>query len=135
MKIDLVPALMVDQFWPLIAEGLHESAMKTGGDLTVSYLWQICRSGPGFLFLAQDGEMIHGASVWRFDTWETGTRFRCLALAGKNMDLWIEPMHARVTETAKLGKAKALVAEGRDGWVKVFTKARKVRTLYEEDLT
>lgn len=134
MPVSLVPAANVDQIWPAIGDFIHAAVMKSGGDLTAGYLWQECRSGQAFLILAFDEAGAHGASVWRFENWQTGSKFRCLALGGNAMADWIGPMRDKAQELARQGGASALIAEGREGWTKVFTGARKLRILYEEAL-
>lgn len=120
---------MVDQVWPQLAEGFHRAVMVTGGDWTAGDLWVAARSGNGFLFVSFDGTAVHGASIWRFETWQTGAKFRCLALYGENMAAWYPEMRELVKQTA--GAAK-VVYEGRKGWERAEPDARPVRTLYEE---
>lgn len=129
MNVTLVPVHMVDQLWPRLAEGFHEAVMATGGDITAGDLWTTCRAGYGLLFVAHDGEAISAASIWRFETWQSGAKLRCLALYGSSMNEWIGDMHAAVKAAA--GRAD-LVSEGRVGWPKVFPNAKRLRVLYEE---
>lgn len=129
MNVSLVPVIGVDQVWPALGEGFERAIAETGGDIAVGDLWTMARSGAGFLFVAHDGEQIRGASLWKFETWPTGPKFRCMALYGAKMSDWIEDMHAAVKAAA--GRAD-LVSEGRRGWAKVFPRARELRCLYEE---
>lgn len=130
MNVTLIPPLHIDQIWPYVADGFHRALMKTGGDMTAGELWVLARSGQGFLFVAWDGEAVRGASLWRFETWQTGAKFRCMALYGKGFRDWIEDMHQAVKAAA--GGAN-LIAEGRPGWQPVFKKAKVLRLLYEEE--
>lgn len=129
MQVELCPTHLVDAVWLKLQDGFHRAVMKTGGDITPGELWTQARSGNAFLFVAHDGTEIHGASLWRFETWQTGAKFRCLALYGKGMKGWISDMHALVKQAA--GRAD-LVSEGRVGWPAVFPKATILRHLYEE---
>src|SRR5690606_6563130 len=92
MRITLVPVHMVDQIWPRLADGFDRSVKRTGGDMTMHDCWVTARSGCGFLFVAHDDAEIHGASLWRGETWQTGAKFRCLALYGRRMKDWIADM-------------------------------------------
>jgi hypothetical protein len=109
-------------------EGFDRALAKTGGDATSHDLWIQARNGSAFLFVAHDGTEMHGASLWRPETWSTGQKFRCLALFGNDMKAWIADMRASVEQAA--GRA-ALVSEGRRGWVKIFPDAKELRALYE----
>ena len=130
MNITLVPVHLVDQVFPKLQAGFHKAAIKTGGDMTTADMWQQARAGAAFIFVAHDGDDIRGASLWRGETWQSGPKFRCLALYGVRMRDWIEDMH----EAVKIAAGGAnLVAEGRPGWVPVFKKAKVLRYLYEEE--
>ena len=131
LDVSLIPTGQVDQIWLHLRDGFDKALRKTGHDMSVGDLWTEARSGRGFLFAAHDGERIAGASVWRFETWPSGEKFRCLALYGSGMKDWIGDMH----NVVKLAAGKAdLIAEGRPGWKRagVFPKARVLRELYEE---
>lgn len=134
MACSLVPSGMVDQVWPHIAEGMAIGCKRSGGDLYPGFLWTQCRAGNAFLFIAATDEAVQGASVWQFETWANGPRFRCLMAAGTGMADWFDDMRAKVTGTARLGGAVALVSDGRTGWERHLPKARKLRVVYEEAL-
>jgi hypothetical protein len=125
----------VDLFWPMVGEGIAKAVEATGGDLTAGYLWQECRSGRAFLVISQEGARVECAWIFRFDTWASGVKLRCLAAWGENMDRWIEPMKAHVADMQRQGGANGVVSEGRDGWKRIFPKGRVIRTLFEVDLT
>lgn len=131
MQAILVFAITVDQVWPEVCDGLHRSLMKTGGDMTVGELWQECRSGRSFLVIAQD-QTVKAAAVWRAETWQTGVKLRCVALYGKGMSEWLGPMREKAAEIARACGATSFITEGREGWAKIFPKAKKLRVLYEE---
>ena len=134
MPCSLVPSGMVDQVWPHIAEGMATGCRRSGGDLYPGWLWTQCRTGNAFLFIAATDEAVEGASVWQFETWPNGPRFRCLMAAGEGMGVWFADMRQKVEETARQGGAVALVSDGRTGWERHLPKARKLRTLFEEPL-
>ncbi len=132
MLCSLVPVLMVDQVWPKIAEGMKRSVARCDGDLTASFLWQLCRSGPGFLLIATDeANNVVGASVWRFEQYHSGHKFSCLALAGKGLKSWHADMRDLATRIAKDGGANGLISEGSRAYGRIFPDAKEVRTRYE----
>jgi hypothetical protein len=134
VQVNLVPLAHVDTLWPLLSEGFQRALLKTGGDLTVGDLWQQARRGDAFLVLAIDDDRLYGASLWRPEVWQTGTKLRCLALYGSDMASWIGEMRAMAQKIAKDCGATSLLAEGRAGWAKIFPNARKLRVLYEETI-
>lgn len=125
---------MIDQVWPYVCEGVQRAISKTGGDYSAHLAWTACRSGNAFLFVVQGEDKITAASIWRFETWETGSKVRCLALYGESMDEWIKDMHEAVKTLARQGGANGIVSEGREGWPKVFPDTKKLRSLYEEKI-
>ncbi len=131
VNIELVPAPLVDRVWPQISDRVDVACKKTGGDLTSGYLWQECRSGHAFLLIAHEGEEVSGESIWRFETWQSGPKFRCLSGSGIEKDDWFGLMRAKVEEMARMCGA-SLVYEGRKGWSRHNPKARVIRILYEE---
>ncbi len=132
--IVLIPVPKVDDVWPYLAAGFHESVMKTGGDITVGDIWQGCRRGDNFLLVAYDNDTLQGASVWSPRIWQTGSRLWCLGLFGERMEDWIEDMHQAVIRIAKDCGATALASEGRIGWKPIFPNAKRLRVLYEEPI-
>ena len=139
MNITIVPVHQVDTVWPSISEGLDESCLACGGDITAGDLFQWCRNGSVFLIVVHENKAILGACVWRSETWATGTKLRCLALYGSGLNRWIGPLREEVLKLAKNCGARSLVTEGLDKWNALFRrsfpKARRLRVLYEEDLT
>jgi hypothetical protein len=128
MNVVLVQVFIIDQIWPKVAAGFEDAIQRTGGDVALGDLWTQARSGRAFLFVARDDE-IRGASLWRFETWASGPKFRCLALYGENMADWFADMERAVRAAA--GTAR-LVTEGRRGWQKVLPNVKELRTLYED---
>ena len=133
-QISVVPAGAVDGVWSALADGLQRALLKTGVDLTLADLWQQARRGDAFLCVAHDEERLYGASLWRPETWQTGTKLRCLALYGTDMASWIGDMRATAQKIARDCGAASLIAEGRDGWTKIFPNAKRLRVLYEETI-
>lgn len=131
MQINLVQTQDVDKVWALLTDGFQRALLKTGGDITIGDLWQGCRNGTSFLLIAHDGE-IRGASIWRPEVWQTGTKMRCLGLYGKNMKAWFEDMRALAKQVGKSCGATSLISEGREGWKRQCPYAKVLRVLYEE---
>lgn len=133
MRIGIANAAEVDAIWPLISAEMQRGCDKTGGGSSSGSLWQLCRSGNAFLIVCHDGEEIICASVWRFETWPSGTVFRCLGVCGKSMNLWVSELYAFALSQAKIGGTDRLIAEGRPGWVRVLSRYldRRVRGLWQ----
>jgi hypothetical protein len=110
---------------------MQRSCERTGGELSSGYLWQECRAGHAFLFIALEEMTILGAAVVRFDTWPNGTRLRGLGLCGKDMKRWWEPMRAEVIRRGREGGAVAWVDMGRKGLRKYLHDAKILGTVYE----
>lgn len=134
IQVRLLAPSEVDTIWPLITTGMQRSCDKTGGELSSGYLWQECRSGHAFLFIAIEEASLLGAAVVRFETWPNGTRLRGLGLCGKDMKRWWEPMKAEVVRRGREGGAVAWVDLGRPGLRKYLKNARILGTLYEVGL-
>lgn len=132
--VKLVSPHEIDAVWEFVGEGIEGACRRTGGDLTASWLWTECRSGRAYLIAVADSEKIIGASVWQFQNWTSGVRFKCIAGYGVNLKGWMGQLRELVTRMAKAGGAKALVVEGRIGWRRVFRNARIVRQIYEESI-
>lgn len=134
ISVKLCGTYQVDGVWGAVSEGLERACRKTGGDINAHYLWSECRSGRAFLAVIMDGDQIKGASVWRFEDWSSGKKLRCLALYGVDLQSWLPEHMEFLSELAKAGGTTTLVSEGREGFAKLFPKARKLRTLYEVEL-
>lgn len=133
-RVSLVACPLVDQIWPFVTYGLEHACRKGGGDIGSDYLWGLCRSGGAYLMVVADGEQIIGASVWNFEKWSSGRKFRCLSLYGEKFGEWAEQMQELVMKVARDGGADSLVTEGRRGWAKRYPQARLLRTTYEMDV-
>lgn len=137
-RVEVFKAGDVDHMWPNFTDGIEETCVAGGGDITSEYLWSECRAGRAFLIGVwrqdgEDGEWVAG-SVWRFEKWTTGMKLRCLVMYGRLMGEWL-PLHRRViTNLAAMGHATALVTEGRKGFERIFPEAQVLRQIYEVQL-
>lgn len=132
MNVTLVPVQMVDAIWNSVKDGFQKASDRFGGDLTVGELWQGCRAGHVFLFVVHDDQKVVAATAWKPELWRSGPKFRCLALYGAQMADWMPELHEKVRETAIQCGAESLLAEGREGWKRIFDKAKVLRVTYEE---
>jgi hypothetical protein len=136
LQTNLWPTAQVDAIWPHIAEGIHRSCVKSGGQLSAGWLWQECRAGNAYLYIVSDGEALHGASIFAFREWPSGLRYVGLALWGQDAKDWFEILHEKVKEDARQGGAVAVVDAARPG-MKNYYKSKAIKTVqivYEERL-
>lgn len=133
MKIGIANAAEIDALWPSIAGEMQRGCDKTGGATSSGDLWQMCRSGNAFLVVGVKENTLKFAAVWRFETWPTGSVFRCVAVCGRSMGEWIAPHYEFAREKASLGGATRIVAEGRIGWSRVLARYinRPVKPLWQ----
>jgi hypothetical protein len=117
MNIIIANPAQVDATWPTFAERLQQSCEKSGGDLSSGDLWQMCRSGQAFLVLIYDNEGFVAALILQFQNWSGKQVLRALALVGDEMS-----------------GAKSIVADGREGWTRIFPTAKKLRVVYEVEI-
>lgn len=133
-KVILVPVHMVDGLWKSLAGGFERASRRSGGDLSVGDLWQMCRTGNAYLFVVHEGNDILAATAWRLETWGRGPRFRCLALYGKGVRQWKDDLRKEVEAVARDCGATALLADGREGWKVIYPDAKVLRVVYEAPL-
>lgn len=134
MNVTICNATITDQVWPTFSKKLQKACEKTGGDIGSGELWQMCRSGQAFLIVVHDDNGFKAAIIVQFQRWISKTVLRCLAIVGEDMDSWLPSVLETVQKMAKDGGATSFVAEGREGWAKVFPKAKKLRVTYEAEL-
>lgn len=134
MNIIIANSAQVDATWSAFAARLQEACERTGGDLSAGELWQLCRSGQAFLVLAYDDNGFLAAIIAQFQNWTGKPVLRVLALVGDDMQRWLKEAMEFLKRMASDGGAKSLVADGRDGWARVFPKAKKLRILFEVEL-
>ncbi len=134
MKCDLVSVHQVDQFWPLLANGMAKSCKRSGGGIVAGDVWRECRSGAAWLIVARDDSGIQGASVWYLQTGASGAWLRCMALFGVNMKIWKDDMRLLARRIAADCGAVGLQSDGRRGMKAMYPAARVKRVYYEEAL-
>ncbi len=130
MHIGFASVAEVDKLWPLIVADIQKACRQAPELLTAGELWQMCRSGNGFLCIAHNGDEVFASSVWRFED----DAFRCWSLAGKNMRVWLGPMREFIEKVARENGSTRLLTKGRCGWLRVFKEARKTGDDYEVTL-
>lgn len=135
MKIGIANAAEVDQFWPAFASRLQIACDETGGDISSGDLWQMCRSGNAFLVLVLDDEGFKAALIMQFQKWTAKQVMRCLAIVGDDMAAWLPMARDFIAKMAADGGATSFIAEGREGWTRIFPAARRLRTTFEVELT
>lgn len=130
MKIEIVNVSLVDEVWPLINSGFQVATRRFGDDLSSGELWQMCRSGNAFLIVAYEEKDILVSCVVRFERWNNGSILRVVSLAGKRIDEWAHQVKDFLSNMARNGGAKRIVAEGREGWSRIFDEPKKLRSTY-----
>lgn len=130
MKVEFASPAQVDHLWPHCSAFLQKGIDATSNDLSIGWLWTLCRSGNGFLMIGCDEYDIKMAAVWRFGEWDEPV-FECLVAGGEDMSHWIDSAVIAAKETAKLGGSNCLVMKGRSGWSRVFPNAKPIYTAYE----
>ncbi len=131
MRIGIATSQEVDAIWPVFAERLQEACIRTGGDISSGDLWQMCRSGNAFLVVVFDGSQFVASLIMQFQNWSGKQVMRCLGIVGERMDEWLPMAREFIEAMAKNGGATSFVAEGREGWARIFPTARKLRVTYE----
>ena len=130
MNVEIAGVQHVDSVWPLVAPKFAEAFRKCGDDLSAGELWQMCRSGNAFLIVAYCDKDILMACVVRFERWNNGLVFRVLSLVGDRIEDWAEAVKTFLAKMAKENGATRIVAEGREGWSKIFDEPKKLRSTY-----
>jgi hypothetical protein len=131
VKIEIAGVQDVAGVWPLVGPKFCVASEKCGDDLTAGELWQLCRSGNAFLIVAYEETKILMASVVRFERWNNGSVLRVLSLVGDEIGKWAEEVKEFLKGMGKANGAGRIVAEGRDGWARIFDEPRKLRSTYE----
>jgi hypothetical protein len=134
VRIAIANAAEVDQFWPAFAQRLQIACDETGGDISSGDLWQMCRSGNAFLVLVLDEAGFKAALIMQFQKWTAKQVMRCLAIVGDDMAAWLPMARDFIAKMARDGGATSFIAEGREGWTRIFPAARRLRTTYEVEL-
>lgn len=134
MKIGIANSQEVDQVWPLFSARLQQACERTGGDISSGELWQMCRSGQAFCVVVLDDAGPKAILIMQFQKWTAKTVMRCLGIVGDGVNDWLPAARSFIAQMAKDGGATSFVAEGRDGWVKLFPDAKKLRVTYEVEI-
>jgi hypothetical protein len=135
VRIAIANAAEVDHFWPAFAQRLQTACDETGGDISSGDLWQMCRSGNAFLVLVLDDGGFKAALIMQFQKWTAKQVMRCLAIVGDDMASWLPTAREFIGQMARDGGATSFIAEGREGWTRIFPAARRLRTTYEVELS
>lgn len=93
----------------------------------------MCRSGQAFCVVVFDEEP-RAILIMQFQKWTAKTVMRCLGIVGDGVNEWLPAARSFIEQMAKAGGATSFVAEGRDGWVKLFPDAKKLRVTYEVEI-
>jgi len=116
MHIGFASVAEVDKLWPLIVADLSKACRRSPTPLTAGELWQLCRSGNGFLCIVHDGNKVMASSVLRFED----DALRVWALAGNDMRQWIGPFYEFCRKIGTENGATRLLCKGRRGWLRMF---------------
>lgn len=130
MKIGIASAAEVDALWPTLGPKFVTATERFGDDLSSGELWQMCRSGDAFLVAAFDDRGVKMGCAVRFERWTNGTILRVLSLVGEDIHSWAEPVKRYLNQMAITGGADRIVAEGREGWAKIFDEPKAIRQTY-----
>ncbi|MES5044082.1 hypothetical protein ABVB72_02240 [Rhizobium nepotum] len=134
MNIHIANVADVDALWQIVGPRFNVAIEKCGDDLSTGELWQMCRSGHAFLVIARDETGMLMAAIVRFEKWSNGSVLRVLGLVGEQIEKWGNGVKSYLAEMAKANGATRIVAEGRDGWAKIFDEPRKLRSTYVMEL-
>lgn len=130
MNIQIVGTHEIDAVWPLIADGFVEVTKRCGDDQTSGELWQMVRSGGAFLVVVLNENAIRVSTVVQFQRWADGPVLRIMSMTGAGLSEWGVPLKDYLSEMARKGGASRIVAEGREGWARIFDEPRKLRSTY-----
>lgn len=122
MQFGIANVVEVDALWPRLAKGFQHACERCG-EMTAGELWEMARSGHGFLIVGSEQGEVKFASVWRFQSKDGRPVFRCEMMFGENMREWLPDAYAWIAHLANENGAKWLVAEGRRGWLRMFDGA------------
>lgn len=125
--IQLVPVLLVDQYWPHLQEGMDKACRKGGGQYGPDWLWSMCRKGDAFLIVDTEGDQIRAAAVVQVQNWVNRTILFVYAACGRDLEEWMEPMKEFAFNAFSVS---AIMFEGRLGWGKK-KGIKTLRCVYE----
>lgn len=134
MRIGIANSAEVDQIWPQFSARLQAACERTGGDISSGELWQMCRSGQAFCVVALDEDGPKAVLIMQFQKWTAKQVMRCLAIVGDDMREWLPMAQEFIAKMARDGGATSFVADGRDGWPRIFPNAKRLRVTYEVEI-
>ncbi|WP_332304703.1 hypothetical protein [Rhizobium sp. GR12] len=134
MNIYIANVADVDTLWQTVGPKINAAIEKCGDDLSTGELWQMCRSGHAFLVVARDDNGLLMAAIVRFERWSNGAVLRVLSLVGEQISEWAAKVKRFLSEMALSNGATRIVAEGREGWVKIFDEPKRIRSTYVMEL-
>ena len=127
MHIGFASVAEVDRLWPMIVADIQKACRQAPELLTAGELWQMCRSGNGFLCIVHDGDEVFASSVLRFED----DALRVWVLAGKDMRQWIGPFYEFCKKVGSENGANRLLCRGRRGWLRMFKGSQEIGEDYE----
>lgn len=134
MNIFIANVADVDGLWLAVGPRFNAAIEKCGDDISTGELWQMCRSGHAFLIIARENDGLLMAAIVRFERWSNGAVLRVLSLVGEQIEKWSAGVKAYLSEMAVTNGATRIIAEGRDGWAKIFDEPTKIRSTYVMEL-
>lgn len=134
MNIHIVNIADIDAIWQTVGPRFNAAIEKCGDDISTGELWQMCRSGNAFLVIAIGETGILMAAIVRFERWSNGAVLRVLSLVGEKIDLWAWDVKTYLSDLAKSNGATRVVAEGREGWARIFDEPKRIRSTYVMEL-
>lgn len=130
MNVEIANIGAVDVLWATLGPKFNDVSRKCGDDLAAGELWQMCRSGNAFLIIATENHGLLMGAVVRFERWTDGLVLRVLSLVGERIEKWAADVKQFISDLGKQNGADRIVAEGRDGWCRIFDEPRKLRSTY-----
>ncbi len=134
MNIHIVNIADIDALWQTVGPRFNAAIEKCGDDISTGELWQMCRSGNAFLVIAIDDTGILMAAIVRFERWSNGAVLRVLSLVGEHIEKWSAAVKGYLADLAKSNGAPRIVAEGREGWARIFDEPKRIRSTYVMEL-
>lgn len=123
-----VPVLEVDRIWPRVVPGFAKAARRTGGDMSLGWLYQQARTGGLALLLLDDGDGLKGALLVRPDK----EALRIVAMWGDGFEHWQDDFFNALAEYGRARFATQTIRfEGSPGYQRLIRRARVTRCIYE----
>jgi hypothetical protein len=129
--ISLIAQPFIDLVFPKVA-GWLDKALGKHSNMTVTRLYEMCRTGGGLLFVDVPEEP-QNALVCQFDEHRGKRVLVVLAMGGKGGQNW-NKLFDEVCSWAKAFGASEVIFEGRFGWQRVLPKVKPVKQTYVMEL-